>query len=1137
MTSDGTRIPDAEARRLAQTTFTRNVVVTAGAGTGKTSLLVNRFVHLLMREPAPVDIMRVVALTFTNKAATEMKERLRESLLALTRPETGHEPVGAGRVGASDVRAQYGLSTEEIVGRATAALSNLEKAQIGTIHSFAAHLLRLFPIESGVDPLFKEDEGLRFDEHFAEQWDSWLDKELGPHGTQHAAWRGILREMDLESIREVARALSSELVSLEELTAQVAAEELPRPLKEWFSALGARADELLAAHPVEKKARNVERALGGASIVLRLLCEGGLSCVPPAADPRVADLQKEPGSCPRGWNGPEFAEAKRLIDVARSALLVDQSFWASVLNLLGPCVTGIRDGFVQRGWISFDGLLAKARALLRDHPSVRERLKSQYGAILVDEFQDTDPVQYELVLYLAERPGHTARAWNEVVLEPGKLFIVGDPKQSIYAFRRADIEAFDRVVEMIRQSGGEVYDLITNFRSHAEVLGVVNAVFDRLFIHQAGLQPRHVPLAPRPGRESTFAGPGVELRLVAAKEGEHLDADKARRLEADQVARWIKEEVLGLRSVTGEPGGSMALRPGHVALLFRKLTQAQDYLDALRRYEIEYVIDGEKHFYRRQEVIDLVNVLRVVENPHDEVALLGLLRSSLGGLTDREVYDLRRVGGFAVRESRQLDGWKSPRAPVIQRLYGRLLELAKVCQGLPLPDVVDLVCARLPILDLAAASLHGEQAVANLRKVRQLAADLADRPHLTLSGFVQVMIERLEEQPQESEGSLAEESLDAVRVLTIHKAKGLEFPMVVVPGIHQGERSGRRESIVGHDWSSGIMGLQIHDKRTLGAVLVGEKSRAREEAERRRLLYVAMTRAQERLVLSGALVARAGTSPLMSLLEDALEREPGDPTEAVLPLGSAVITQTVVRAADRPPRRKRDLLPELRPLGNVGDLIRQWEQREKAWASACAARRSFTPTQLLARSQNLMSHSQKGRRGGEHARLVGTLVHRVLEQWDFRDGLEQLELRVDQICRPAIPPELADAADEIITEVQAIMTTFTRSRPYADLARAEILGREVPFVMSWPAADSTDEKFHTPPAVMSGTIDLLYRLDGRLWIADYKTDQVNESELQARVELYRPQADAYKTGVLQSLGVSSVNFQFVFLRTGQVVNI
>ncbi|MGH7251063.1 MAG: UvrD-helicase domain-containing protein, partial [Nitrospiraceae bacterium] len=200
-------IPDEEARRLAETTFDRNVVVVAGAGTGKTTLLVNRLVHLLMREPNPAEITRIVALTFTNKAATEMKVRLRGRLKALLATEQERASADPGAVRVEDLRERYGLSSDEIDRRARRALGDLEKAQIGTLHSFAAHLLRLYPLESGVDPAFEtDDDGLRFEEHFATQWELWLDGELGPNGSDHARWRRLLDAVGLEQIREVAYA-------------------------------------------------------------------------------------------------------------------------------------------------------------------------------------------------------------------------------------------------------------------------------------------------------------------------------------------------------------------------------------------------------------------------------------------------------------------------------------------------------------------------------------------------------------------------------------------------------------------------------------------------------------------------------------------------------------------------------------------------------------------------------------------------------------------------------------------------------------------------------------------------------------------------------------------------------------------
>src|SRR5215204_3206923 len=176
-------IPDRLQREMAETTFDRNVVVVAGAGTGKTTLLVNRMIHLLMKEPDPVGITHLVALTFTNKAATEMKVRLRERLTALLRPGSEFASAESGFVSLPELQAAYHLTPEQIATRAAAALKDLEKAQIGTLHSFAAHLLRLHPLESGVDPAFQEDDGTRFDEQFTAAWNVWIDRELSRRGT------------------------------------------------------------------------------------------------------------------------------------------------------------------------------------------------------------------------------------------------------------------------------------------------------------------------------------------------------------------------------------------------------------------------------------------------------------------------------------------------------------------------------------------------------------------------------------------------------------------------------------------------------------------------------------------------------------------------------------------------------------------------------------------------------------------------------------------------------------------------------------------------------------------------------------------------------------------------------------------
>ena len=1109
-------ISDRAARESAETTFHRNVVVVAGAGTGKTTLLVNRLVYLLMKEPAPVPITQVVALTFTNKAATEMKVRLRERLAALASPEADSMRLSdGGAVSRHDLRERYGLSGDEIAARAHAALQELEKAQIGTLHSFAAHLLRLHPIESGVDPDFKEDDGLRFDEQFTATWDCWVAQELRREGQHHRLWRSILSFTTLEAVRTLARCLCSEFIDLGMLQQQVASTALSPAVSNWILQMRDRAEQLLTTYDRPKR-RKVEQMLAATVSVMRLVAEKGLPALQDLSTAEREWLDKDLGNAVGGWEKSDFKEAAALIKSAQQLLMVDHAFLNDLLTLLIPLVRNIRETFARQGWLSFDGLLARARTLLFEHPSVRERIKGDYRAVLVDEFQDTDPVQYEIILAVSERQGSQAVHWHEMVLEPGKLFIVGDPKQSIYAFRRADIEAFDRVMEKITSDGGIVQTLTTNFRSDAAVLEPVNDIFDRLFERQPLVQPANVRLDVRPQRRPASIDPGVRL-MVTTPDGEDatVDAAGATRAESEVLARWLKDEILSRPSV----------KPGHVALLFRKLTQAEAYLDALRRHDIPYVIEGEKHFYRRQEVIDLVNVLRVLDHPHDEIALAGLLRSPLGGLTDRELYELKEAGYFNYLQAAGLEGWPHARAAAARRLYEHLAWLHRAIAVLPLTEAIELIFDRLPVLDVAAASLHGEQAVANLMKVKQTAASLADRPHMTLSGFVELMIARLEEQPDESESPLAEESLEAVHVLTIHKAKGLEFPIVVLPGLHQGSGRERGAPQVSYDWSSGTYGLSLDRHRSLGALLVQHKLRLREEAERRRVLYVGMTRAKELLLLSGGRTTRSVGETVFDLLQNIGTGEIGSASTEALKVGGSAILHRVIRAPERKwPRRRLDRTTNV-ALIDPPEMAKRWETRTSRWTAAREAPHHLTPTTLSKPIIPVRRDETSVRQDAAMGRLTGVVVHRLLERWDFAQDPAGLVAQVALAVHEVLAPDDQLHAEAVVESVTDLLVTFGRSEVYGRLRSSQVLGREVPFLMPWG-----DQQ------VMEGVIDLIYRLDGTVWIADYKTDMVSADQASARAEQYRLQGQIYKAAIRQGLGMEP-RFHCLFLRCATAVEL
>jgi len=1135
-----TAIGDEQARFLAATTFDRNVVVTASAGTGKTTLLITRLVHLLVKSPEAVPLSQVVALTFMNKAANEIKIRLRECLESILAPDdspAARELWDRYRLSAADLRTRYRLSTDELRGGVESALGELENSQIGTIHSFAAHLLRLYPLEAGVDPRFTPDEEFVFDDFFTREWREWLDGELGGAGPRQERWKRVLRGTDLAGLELFAKALVNDLIPLDSLKDQVGG-GLASTLRSWLERKQQRAGELLSvSREGGKKPRQIEALLAAADRLFGHVLSGGPAGIAELdAELRTLLEQKDGGAKPpAGWSEEEFADAANLVRTAKAVLASDHAFFRDLLELLEPFAAQCRQRFLDAGYVRFDGLLARARDLLKTHPHVRARLKRLFKAILVDEFQDTDPVQYEILLFLAEHEDGLAEAWPNVSLHPGKLFIVGDPKQSIFAFRRADIEAFQRVRQMVEDQDGLPLTLTRNFRSHGTILTAVNQVFERLIRERPGLQPRYDPLEPDPDRKTGAQTQGVELRLVASasrdEERASLSAEEGVEAEAEAVARWLKHEVIGQDVLIERDGRRRPVEPGDVALLFRTFTQSWEYLGALRRHGLPYVAEGERHFYQRQEVIDLVNLVCCVQNPHDQVALLGLLRSAVGALTDREVMDLVALGPLDYRGSGPSGLDSHPQAAHLKSLYAALASLQRDCPLRPLPDALDLIFERLPLLELAAASSHGEQAVANLWKVRALADDLVDQPGMTLAGFVELLKARLADPPDESESGLAEEaSREAVRIMSVHKAKGLEFPIVILVGLQAGTKPPYEPIQVQQDWSTGVLGLRLGDRCTLGGVYVAEKLEARLEAERRRLLYVGMTRAKERLVLSGALTRRQSPGNFLALLKEEVGVG-GAPLVGPPPtLADDLITKTVIPAGvgkrGGGGRKKKDAAPRRELKG----FEARWSAREDRWAQCRQRSLYLTPSSL--------PHPLQGAPQGlpqttssALASAIGGLVHRALEDWSYRDAVEVLLEQLDRHAARWLPDEFKGNRDEILGEAREVLQAFARADAYGELKEATILGREVPFLMPWPGPPPVS----TSPALMEGRIDLIYKKDGAVWLADYKTDRVTEADVAERAEFYREQARIYTEAVRHALGHRPAGFKVIFLRLGQAV--
>ncbi|MFQ5579918.1 MAG: UvrD-helicase domain-containing protein [Nitrospiria bacterium] len=1139
------RLNDQKERELAAATFDQNIVVTAGAGTGKTSLLVNRLVHLLMREPDPVRITEIVSLTFTNKAANEMKARLREELesyiqlkINVDQENTFEEKTQRQLQG---LMARYRLSKEDIDDKAAQALRQLERSDIGTIHSFAATLLRLYPLEAGVDPGFDEGEETAFEKYFEAQWADWLAVELSHHGPRKDKWKKAFGHFSLEEIHDLALGLCSENVPLNRLDVLLHQEKMPAPIQVWLEGLETLATGLNTRH---SGTRNIEILTQAAGEIIREVRVHHRIRPEHVAEAREEITSGKKVSAAQGWEEEEVEQAKRLVEAARRFLKMDVTRFRLLHELIVPFVVPFRDRFLRTGAISFDGLLVRARNLVRDCPWVREALKRRFRAILIDEFQDTDPVQYEILLYLSEVKGENSKDWRKLVLEAGKLFVVGDPKQSIYGFRRADIAAYLHVVrDLIEAQGGIHLRLTTNFRSHEKILNVVNSVFEGILRETNDLQPPYVGINPpklkEPGETDSPSGlreypfRTVALRCVRGT-GEIMNAALARRLEGEAIARWLSEEVLGKAMVLNKHGEPHPVQRKDVAVLMRTLSHVHEVLEPLKRKGIRYVVEGEKRFFASQEVVDAVNLLRAIANPEDTIALVGVLRSALGGFSDAEIYTMRQknlLNYGVVRRRTALDQKFSELGkigPVLKTLYLCLDRLHQEIQKFPVDEAVARIFAATPMMILAAESLHGEQAVANLEKIRRMAGNLGEEGRGTFREVVAELERSVKEVKEEGENPLAEETVDAVKILSIHKAKGLEFPVVVLAGCHSsGNRSGGDRIKVFHDWFSDLVGLRVGETWDPSGIYLAEKENLRKAEEQKRVLYVAMTRAREHLMISCAPTGRGEKGSFLAMLSeftgDLSAEHPPEYRESCKGRIETVILREGLEQAETKPAPSDEMQATLQI--NWEDYADQWNVRKQRYDETHKREIFVTPTSLKQRGMTFSEHTKQrsGKSVTGDAARVGQLAHRFLQDWDFSSDPESFREVLTSFLRHRLGALPERNRSEIRRDLEDLFHVFLKSGSYETLCQAKILGREIPFLISWEGR------------IMEGVIDLIYEKDGKIYVVDYKTDRVKKEDLRQAAEGYRHQARIYPEAVRRSLQRELVSTRFIFLRTGEAI--
>ena len=844
-------IADARDRALIADALDTTLVVEAAAGTGKTTELVKRIVRLVETGRATID--QIVAVTFSEKAAGELKLRLREQL-----------------------EHARGRAAGDATHSLERAVQRFEEAHVSTIHGFCADLLRERPVEARIDPSFavltEGQAGRLFDEAFAD----WLQRELDQpcEGVRRSLRRVTVRrfgqdEDDDAPIARLKRAGRELLEWRDHPTPWLRPEGFTRDrdIDHLLDAMATLCEATVApSSPRDPLARAIDRVRRVWADIQPLRQRGhpdydgweGALCALAADERDLRAGRRTSGQFSKHRSNAEVIAARdQLVDALvafRNA--ADADLAAQVHEALGAAVRIFCDRKRRAGAVDFLDLLIQARDLVRDDAEVRRDFQRRFRYLLVDEFQDTDPLQAELLMLLAsddDADDDTPPVDRRV--RPGALFIVGDPKQSIYRFRRADVGVYRAICERLVAEGAVRVRLRTSFRSVPAIQRAVNAAFST---HMDGdrpsLQADYVEL--QPARHDTPGQPAVIALPVPrplSDRGNVTQGAIASSLPGavGEFVRWL---VRDSGYTVPDEGGDQAsarrpIRAGDVCLLFRRFLDFQtdvtrDYVEALESRGLTHLLVGGKAFHEREEVDALRTALTAIEWPDDTLSVFATLRGPFFAVAEEELLAWHALGhGFRPHD---VPADAPPALAAVNEALTTLAGLNRLRNARPVAETI----GRL----LEATRAHagfvlwrgGEQVLANVLQIAELARRYEADGGLSFRGFVDELRDAADRAPA-PEAPILEEGTDGVRLMTVHKAKGLEFPVVILVDI--GCKLSRDDAQRYLDSARGLAAIRLAGWTPLDLRQNNALEASRDRAEGVRLAYVAATRAKDLLVV------------------------------------------------------------------------------------------------------------------------------------------------------------------------------------------------------------------------------------------------------------------------------------------------
>lgn len=1043
---------DTESRELILSQLDKNYMVEASAGTGKTTNIVGRMVSLIAT--GSCEVHQLVAVTFTRKASAELRDRFNAEV----------------RRACDEDRSDSELECLR------SALPRLGAVFIGTFHSLCSMMLRERPIESAVDPGFREIDDAEDLAMREDAWRTFIDD-------LHAKGDGRLdriEELGLETHR--LKSCFQNFINYPDVDEWPAGDE-DEPdtdsLRKEVRAYVDRLDALKDSFPVDRK---TDTAMDRFETIVK----------------RAKDIQwerrgqfyslvelfkrKEAGVVIKWWSDKKDAKSEKTAwqefreDVIEPALKKWYQFrYRFVIETLQHAQAGLGKLRQAAGGLGFNGLLLQAAQALRNNADLRRYFQSRFTHLLVDEFQDTDPVQAEIISFLVSS-NHEETEWRKCILQPGRLFLVGDPKQSIYRFRRADIVTYSQMKKLVVRSDGEVLTLTKTFRTTSKVRNWINEVFSEKFPEKENTySPMYSPL--EVGRSDDEAQLDGVFKLQVPVD---LRRDESLEWEAERIARYICQALNEKWTVPRterqlQQGVSPEVRPDDFMIITKIKSPLQAYARALDRYGIPNVVSGGNAFADIDELKLLINVLRAVDDPRNPLPYVAVLRGSGLGFSDRELFEIKSQAGRLGYAVPIPDDLEQNLRGKLERINSRFSRYMLWLRSLPFTAAAQRICSDLGLLAASVSHVDGNVRCGSLLKVLEWLRSQSGDFDSAIDMIT--YLESLTVAAEAEGATVLPPAETAVRLINLHKAKGLESQVVFLAcSFGKGGGSVNFHVDRSGEKTLGYIGIQIvkgekPKQYTLPIAIPADwndKVAVEEEfqkGENTRLLYVACTRAASQLVIT---------------------TNGDDSYSAWKPLTANLSSAGLLEI---PPKvEPRPLISTSKELGSREDAESQIAQSWK---------------QTLARSYNVVaaktSALESERRptwqaSGDYGHRWGTAIHDLLE---LRSKNKKADLKP---IAERMAAELELGNDRVM-EMLATVSAVTKSDIWKRAQQSQQVFAEVPFECEKNDCDV--------PTLVRGVIDLVFQEDDGWVIVDYKTDDVSDSNVAEFVEYYGEQLNAY----------------------------